>query len=158
MSNLLARTIIATLLLAAAPVPAQQSPTQAPQDLPSILERCWRAAEIKSNRSTNFDQDAGHFRGEVRLRWCQTSLVAFGPVERRGSRGSRSRFVRIDSLTLHLRTDTITAQLRERAGDAPRLIVNGHAVAADWWLAGSRERVLRLARVPLSTSEKNSVR
>jgi hypothetical protein len=116
------------------------------ETLASILERCWRAEELKSKRNTDFHQDAGLFRGEVRLRWCRTSLEARGPVERRGN---RDYLAHIDSLTLRLSTDTINAELRERAGEPPRLTVNGHAARADWWRAGSRERVLRLARVPL---------
>ena len=154
MGNLIARTIIATfLLLPSASAQAQQSQTQPREDLASVLERCWRAEEIKSSRNTDFskrntdfDQDEGLFRGEVHMRWCRTSLEARGPV---GRRGTRDYLARIDSLTLHLSTDTIKAELRERAGEPPKLMVNGHAAAADWWRAGSRERVLRLARVPL---------
>ena len=163
--------IIATLLLLAASAQAQQSPTppvqnrqshdmsariklQLPADsLASILERCWGVEEIKSSHSTNFssrnsdfDQAVGLFQGEVRRRWCHTSVEARGPVERLGK---REYLARIDSLTLRLSTDTITAELHERAGELPRLTVNGRAASADWWLAGSRERVLRLARVPL---------
>jgi hypothetical protein len=154
MENLLPRTIIAMfLLLTSASAHTQQTPTQAVQDVASILERCWRADEIKSSRgsdfssrNTDFDQEVGLFRGEVHMRWCRTSLEAWGPVERRGK---RKYLARIDSLTLHLSTDTITAELRERAGEPPRLTVNGHPANADWWRAGSRERVLQLARVPL---------
>ncbi len=147
MGNLLSRAITATFLLqtAAFAAQAQQSTPESPQTLASILERCWRAEEIGSNRNTDFSQDIGLFRGEVRLRWCRTSLEARGPVERRGH---RDYLVRIDSLTLRLRTDTITAELRERSGQPPQLIMNGKTAAADWWRAGSRERVLRLARVP----------
>lgn len=142
MSHLLAQTIIATfLLLATSSAPPRQSPT-----LASILERCWRAEEIKSSRNRDYDQDVGLFRGEVRLRWCRTSLEVRGPVARGGKRGYLAS---IDSLTLRFSTDTITVELRERAGEPPRLLVNGHAANADWWRAGSRERVLRLARVPL---------
>ena len=165
MENLIARNIIAMLML---PVMAcaqarhtSQSPLQDRQSnetaaevsfgdqaetLASILERCWGAPEIKSSRNTDFDQDAGVFRGEVQRRWCRTSLDAWGPVERRGK---RDYLVRIDSLTLRFSNDTITAQLHERAGEQPRLMVNGHEVSADWWRAGSRQRVLRLARIPL---------
>jgi len=154
MGNLLARTIIATFFLATACAHTQQSPKElnfrrlaAPADsLASILERCWRAEEIGSSRNVDFSQDAGLFRGKVSLRWCRTTLEARGPVERRAN---RDYLARIDSLTLHLKTDTIDAELRERAGEPPRLVVNGRAASADWWLAGSRERVLRLARVPL---------
>jgi hypothetical protein len=126
-------------------VKAQRVATQA-DSLASILERCWRAEEIGSSRNADFQQDVGLFRGEVRLHWCRTTLEARGPVERRGK---RNYLARIDSLTLHLRTDSITAELRERAGEPARLIVNGHVVPADWWRAGSRERVLRLTRIPL---------
>ena len=159
MANPLSRTIIAALfLLATPPAQAQQSQAQSPQDLKShlqtvpadslasILERCWRAEEIGSNRNTDLQEDASLFRGEVRLRWCRTTLEARGPIERRGK---RSYLTRIDSLTLYLKTDSITAELRERAGEPPRLMVNGHAENANWWRAGSRARVLRLARVPL---------
>jgi hypothetical protein len=159
MGNTISHAIVATLfLLTGACAHAQQAPAQAHQELMThpvtpqadslafILERCWRAEEIGSSRNANFEQDVGLFRGEVRLRWCRTTLDARGPVERRDKRYYLSR---IDSLTLHLKTDTITAELRERAGEPPRLIVNGHLAPADWWRAGSRERVLRLARVPL---------
>jgi hypothetical protein len=159
MRNRLTRTIIATLfLLTGVSAQAQQSPTRPHQglkahrvtpkadSLASILERCWRAEEIGSSRNADFQQEVGLFRGEVRLRWCRATLEARGPVQRRGE---RNYLARIDSLTLHLKTDTITAELRERAGGQPRLIVNGHAASADWWPAGSRERVLRLARIPL---------
>ena len=156
MANPLSRTIIAALfLLATPPAQAHQSPAQdlkshlmtVPTDsLASILERCWRAEEIGSNRNTDLQEDASLFRGEVRLHWCRATLEARGPIERRGK---RSYLTRIDSLTLHLKTDTITAELRERAGEPARLIVNGHVAPAEWWRAGSRERVLRLARVPL---------
>jgi hypothetical protein len=156
MVNLLSRTI-ATLILAGATAHGQQSSTLSHQNqnshltasvdtLASILERCWRADEIGSSRNADFSQDVGLFRGKVSLRWCRTTIEARGPVERRGKRDYLSR---IDSLTLHLKTDTIDAELRERAGEPPRLMVNGHAANADWWRAGSRERVLKLARVPL---------
>jgi hypothetical protein len=158
MGNLPARTIIATFFLATACVHAQQPLTQPRQDLKvhevtipadslaSILERCWRAAEIGSSRNADFSQDVGLFRGTVTLRWCRTTIEARGPVERRGK---RDYLASIDSLTLHLKTDTIDAELRERAGERPRLMVNGHSANADWWDSGFRERVLRLARVPL---------
>ena len=154
MGKLLARVIIATFFLATACAHAQQSQADlnsrriaaSADSLASILERCWRAEEIGSSRNADFSQDVGLFRGKVSLRWCRTALEARGPVERRGN---RDYLARIDSLTLHLKTDTIDAELRERAGGPPRLMVNGHAASADWWLAGSRERVLRLARVPL---------
>ena len=154
MKNPLSRTICATLLLlTSAAVPGQQAPTQSDQDVASILERCWRAEEIKSShnsnfssRNTNLDQRVGLFHGEVRMRWCRTSLEARGPVERGGN---RDYLARIDSLSLRFSTDTIKLELRERAGEAPSLTVNGQPANADWWHAGSRERVLRLARVPL---------
>ena len=158
MLNLSARAIVATFLLTGACAQAQQSSSASHRDgrspyvtasvdsLASILERCWRAEEIGSNRNTDFSQDVGLFHGEVRLRWCRTTLEARGPVE---LRGKRSYLTRIDSLTLHLRTDSMTAVLEERTGEPVRLIVNGRPANADWWTAGSRERVLRLARVPL---------
>jgi hypothetical protein len=142
MGNLPARTIIATFFLATACVHAQQPLTQPRQD----LKRCWRAAEIGSSRNADFSQDVGLFRGTVTLRWCRTTIEARGPVERRGK---RDYLASIDSLTLHLKTDTIDAELRERAGERPRLMVNGHSANADWWDSGFRERVLRLAHVPL---------
>jgi len=166
MSNVLATTVIATfLLLRGAAAQTQRSPLQPRQELRShdvtlqpdtiaaILERCWRAEEIKAGHSTSFsssntdfDQVVGLFRGEVHLRWCRTSLEAQGPVEHRGK---RDYLARIDSLTLRLQTDTITLEVRERAGEPTRLMVNGHAATSDWWRAGSRERVVRLAGVPL---------
>jgi hypothetical protein len=158
MGNLLTRTIIATLfVLTTTLAQAQQSPSKPVQDLKShvtvpgdslasILERCWRAEEIGSSRNADLQEDAHLFRGEVHLHWCRTTLQARGPIERRGK---RNYLARIDSLTLHLKTDTINAELRERAGEPPRLMVNGHPASASWWTAGSRERVLRLARVPL---------
>jgi hypothetical protein len=159
MDNAIRRTIVATLiLLTGACAHAPQSLAQTHQDqtahpvtqqvdsLASIFERCWRAEEIGASRDVSFQQDVGLFRGEVRLHWCRATLEVSGPVERRAN---RDYFARIDSLTLHLRTDTIIAELRERAGEPSRLTVNGHAAKADWWRGGSRERVLRLARVPL---------
>jgi len=165
MENLIARNIIAMLVLPVmacaqarhtSPPPLQdrQSNETAAEvsfgdqaeTLASILERCWGAPEIKSSRNTDFDQDAGVFRGEMRRRWCRTSLDAWGPVERRGK---RDYLARIDSLTLRFSNDTITAELRERAGGQPRLTMNGHDASADWWRAGSRQRVLRLAQIPL---------
>lgn len=154
MKNLLPRAGVATfLLVTSASVPAQQNPTQAAQDVASMLERCWRAEEIKSShnsnfssRNTNLDQRTGLFHGEVRMRWCRTSLEARGPVERGGN---RDYLARIDSLSLRFSTDTLKVELHERAGEAPSLTVNGQPANADWWRAGSRERVLRLARVPL---------
>jgi hypothetical protein len=136
-----AQTLATFLLLATSAAPPQQSPT-----LASLIERCWRAEEIKKSRNRDYDQDAGLFRGAVRMRWCRTALEVRGPVARGGKRGYLAR---IDSLTLRFSTDTITAELRERAGEPPRLVVNGRAANADWWRAASRERVLRLARVPL---------
>lgn len=136
-------SIRALTLLAAIMVRSQESSSA--ERLPTLLERCWRAAEIKSSRNADFDQDRGRFHGEVRLRWCHTSIEAYGPVVRRGS---RSYLTNIDSLTLRFTTDTITALLR----DGPRgvqLIVNGHDGNAAWWRAGTRERVLRFSRAPL---------
>jgi len=157
MVNLLSCTIATLLALIGASAHGQQSSTPPHQNqnsqltasvdtLASILERCWRADEIGSSRNADFSQDVGLFRGKVSLRWCRTTIEARGPVERRGK---RDYLTRIDSLTLHLKTDTIDAELHERAGEPPRLVVNGRAANADWWSAGSRERVLRLARVPL---------
>jgi hypothetical protein len=156
MGNLLSRTIATLLLMTGGSVHGQQATKQPQQSqksyltatdtLASILERCWRAEELGSSRNADFSQDVGLFRGKVSLRWCRTSIEARGPVDRRGE---RDYLTRIDSLTLHLKTDTIDAELHERAGDPPRLIVNGHAANADWWSAGFRERVLRLARVPI---------
>jgi hypothetical protein len=166
MSNLLATTIIATfLLLRGASAQTERSPMQPrqearpqnvalqPDTIAAVLERCWRAEEIKAGHSTsfsssssNFDQVVGLFRGDVHLRWCRTSLEAWGPVEHHGK---RDYLARIDSLTLRLQTDTIILELRERADEPTRLMVNGHAATTDWWRAGSRERVLRLAGVPL---------
>lgn len=157
MGSLLSRTIATLLLLASASARGQQSSPQSPQNeklhltvpadtLAAILERCWRADEIGSSRNADFSQDVGLFRGKVSLRWCRATIDARGPVVRRGK---RDYLTRIDSLTLHLKTDTIDAELHERAGKAPRLVVNGHPTNADWWTAGFRERVLSLARVPL---------
>jgi hypothetical protein len=124
-----------------------------PDTIGAILERCWRAEEIKAGHSSNFstsnanfDQKVGLFRSEVHLRWCRASLEARGPVERRGK---RDYLARIDSLTLHLHTDTINLELRERPGEPTQLVVNGRAATTEWWRTGSRERVLRLAGVPL---------
>jgi hypothetical protein len=140
----------------AAPVPSQQQASNQPsahdvsiqeeETLPATLERCWRAAEIGSNRNADFQQDVGLFRGEVRLKWCRTTLEARGPVERRGK---RNHLVRIDSLVVRLWTDRTTAELRERRGEPAKLIVNGQTVDAAWWQSGSRERVLSLSRIPL---------
>ena len=165
MENLIARNIIAMLMLpvmacaqarhtSPSPLQDRQSNETAvevsfgdqAETLASMLERCWGAPEIKSSRNSDFDQGAGVFRGEMRRRWCRTSLDAWGPVERRGK---RDYFARIDSLTLRFSNDSITAELHERAGEQPRLTVNGHAAAVDWWRAGSRQRVLRFAQVPL---------
>ena len=165
MENLIARIIIAALMLAVMPgAPARHTslpPLQGRQadamaaevsfedqteTLAALLERCWGAPEIKSSRNTDFDQGAGVFQGEVRRHWCHTSLHAWGPVERHGK---REYLARIDSLALRFSNDTITAQLHDRAGEQPRLTVNGHEASADWWRAGSRDRVLRLAQVPL---------
>jgi hypothetical protein len=165
MENLIARIIIAALMLpvmacaqaghtSPSPLQGRQANEMAAEvsfgdqteTLAALLERCWGAPEIKSSRNTDFDQDGGVFQGEVRRRWCHTSLDAWGPVERHGK---RDYFARIDSLALRFSNDTITAQLHERAGEQPRLTVNGHEASADWWRAGSRERVLRLAQVPL---------
>jgi hypothetical protein len=137
--------------------PAQDAPPRSasaqPETLAAILERCWAVEEIKSGHSssfsshdTNFDQRVGLFSGQVHRRWCSSSLEANGPVKH-GAK--RDYLTRIDSLTLRLSTDTITAELQERAGQAPRLTVNGRIANSDWWRAGSRERVLRLARVPV---------
>jgi hypothetical protein len=116
--------------------------------LPDLLERCWRDDGIETRRdgNSNFDQRIGHFLAAVRASWCRTSLEARGPVARRGN---RDYLTRIDSLTLSLSTDTITATLRERLGEPPRLVVNGKAASADWWRSGTRERLLALARLPL---------
>lgn len=157
MGSLLSRTIATLLLLTSASAHGQQSSPQSPQNeklhltvpadtLAAILERCWRADEIGSSRNADFSQDVGLFRGKVSLRWCRTTIEARGPVERRGK---RDYLTRIDSLTIHLKTDTIDAELRERAGEPPRLMLNGHAASVDWWDAGFRQRVLKLARAPL---------
>jgi hypothetical protein len=157
MRHVLSRTVAILLVLIGVSAHGQQpaaqpqqspksNPTTATDTVASILERCWRADEIGSNRNVDFSQDVGLFRGQVSLRWCRTSIEARGPTERREK---RDYLARIDSLTLHLKTDTIDAELRERFGAPPRLMVNGHAANPDWWVAGFRERILKLARVPL---------
>jgi hypothetical protein len=157
MGNVLSRIAAIMVVVAGSSAHGQQSAMQPHPDpkpnaavtadtLTSILERCWRADEIGSNRNVDFSQNVGLFRGQVSLRWCRTSMEAWGPVERRGK---RDYFTRIDSLSLHLKTDTIDAKLREGSGGPPRLIVNGRAANADWWVGPFRERILKLARVPL---------
>lgn len=128
------------------PTDPKANPSVTADTLTAILERCWRADEIGSNRNVDFSQNVGLFRGQVSLRWCRTSMEAWGPVERRGK---RDYFTSIDSLSLHLKTDTIDANLRERSGGPPRLMVNGRATNAGWWVRPFRERILKLARVPL---------
>jgi hypothetical protein len=128
-----------------------QLPTTQAPDLPTLLQHCWGNKEIKTSRNTSFEQDKGFFRGEVQRRWCHTSLEAWGRVTERGTRGRSNRdfLSRIDSLTLHFSTDTINAELKQRTGENARLVVNGKPANADWWSAATRERILRLARVPL---------
>lgn len=139
------KSITLIIIAVALPVIALAQGRQA-ETLASLLQRCWGAAEIKSSRNTDFDQDTGVFRGEIRRRWCRSSVQAWGPVERRDK---LDYLTRIDSLTLRYSNDTLSAELNERAGQEPRLTVRGRAASADWWQAEFRERVLRLAQLPL---------
>lgn len=128
-----------------------QLPTAQAPDLPALIEHCWGNKEIKTSRNTAFEQDKGSFHAELQRRWCRTSLQAWGGVTERGARGRGNRdfLSRIDSLTLRFSTDTIIAELTQQTGENARLVVNGKPVNADWWSAATRERILRLARVPI---------
>jgi hypothetical protein len=118
---------------------------RAGESLPQQLEACWRAEEPNTNRDANLDQYAGVFHSEVRTRWCRATLEARGALDRRAG---RDRFTRIEELTLRFITDTLELALRERIGEATRLTLNGRAIASDWWLGATRERVVRLAQLP----------
>ena len=113
--------------------------------LPAIVEACWRAEGTGTNHNSDLDQSVGRFRADVRTRWCRATLHAGGRIERRGA---RDQFATIDSLVMRLSTDTLTAELRERPGAAPQLVVNGRPAPAGWWQGEARARVLRFAKVP----------
>lgn len=113
--------------------------------LSAILEACWRAEGTGTNLNSDLDQSVGRFRADVRTRWCRATLHAGGRLERRGT---RDQFATIDSLVMRLSTDTLTAELRERPGAAPQLVVNGRSAPVGWWQGDARARVLRLAKVP----------
>jgi hypothetical protein len=119
---------------------------RAGETLPQQLEACWRAEEPNTNRDTNLDQYGSLFHADVRTRWCRATLEASGVLERRA--GS-DVFTRVDGLTLRFLTDTLELTLQERRGEPTRLMVNGRVMTPDWWTGGSRERVIRLARLPI---------